>query len=202
MKATKITSFILAAAMLAMPLTGCNNAKKPVSSGINVISTQSQNGLEGENGGKIDPNAASANFAFKYNGISIVVNTNMADIEGKFDPKTYTKKDQVSCIGAAGKDWVYTFNGGSFTIVAVPAGNDYSIYQIILSDDSVATAEGICIGSTLEQVKAAYGEPVADKSDDRMLTYEKGSSALMIVVSEDEETHKTTVESIMYQGVI
>ena len=202
MKGLKITTLVLAAAMMAMPIAGCNNQKKPVSSGINIISSQSQKGLEGENAGKIDPNAAANNFVFKYNRVDIVVNTKMEDIEGKFDPKSYKKKDQVSCIGAAGKDWIYTFNGGSFSIVTVPAGKDYSIYQIILSDDSISTPEGVCVGNTPEQVKAAYGEPVADKSDERAYIYEKGSSTLMIVFEEDDATQKVTVASITYQGAI
>ena len=106
MKGLKITTLILAAAMMAMPIAGCNNSKKPVSSGINIISSQSQNGLSGENAGMIDPNAAANNFIFKYNGVNVVVNTKMEDIEGKFDSKTYKKTSQVSCIGAAGTDWV------------------------------------------------------------------------------------------------
>lgn len=202
MKVLKITTLVLAAAMMAMPIAGCNNSKKPVSSGINIISSQSQKGLNGENAGMIDPNAASNNFVFKYNGVNVVVNTKMEDIEGKFDSKSYKKTSQVSCIGAAGTDWVYTFNGGSFVIVATPAGKDYSIYQIILADDSVSTAEGVCVGNTVDQVKAAYGEPVADKSDDRVFIYEKGTSTLMITFEEDENTQKVTVASIMYQGAI
>ena len=91
MKGLKITTLILAAAMMAMPIAGCNNSKKPVSSGINIISSQSQNGLSGENAGMIDPNAAANNFVFKYNGVNVVVNTKMEDIEGKFDSKTYKK---------------------------------------------------------------------------------------------------------------
>lgn len=202
MKGLKITTLILTAAMLAMPLTGCNNQKKPVSSGINVISTQSQKGLEGENAGMIDPNAATNNFVFKYNGVNVVVNTKMGDIEGKFDSKSYKKTSQVSCIGAAGTDWVYTFNGGSVTIIATPAGKDYSIYQIIISDDSVATTEGVCVGNSAEQVKAAYGEPVADKSDDTVFIYEKGTSTLMFTFEENENTGKKAVATIMYQGAI
>ena len=42
MKGLKITALILTAAIGAAVLTSCNNPKKPVSSGINILSTQNQ----------------------------------------------------------------------------------------------------------------------------------------------------------------
>ena len=42
MKGLKITALILTAAIGATALTACNKEKKPVSSGINIISSQNQ----------------------------------------------------------------------------------------------------------------------------------------------------------------
>ena len=52
------------------------------------------------------------------------------------------------------------------------------VMYVMLCDDTVATAEGVYIGNTAEQVKAAYGEPDAEKSTDKLLYYFKGSSFL------------------------
>ena len=51
MKGLKITALILTAAIGATALTACKNEKKPVSSGINIISSQKQGGagVDGEN---------------------------------------------------------------------------------------------------------------------------------------------------------
>ena len=202
MKGLKITALILTAAIGATALTACKNEKKPVSSGINVISSQSQGGagVNGENKATIDPNAASNNYVFKYNGVDIVVNSPMNAILGSLG-NNYQYFEAASCAGQ-GISKFYTFNGGSVTIIATPAGKDYSIYQIIISDDSVATTEGVCVGNSAEQVKAAYGEPVADKSDDTVFIYQKGTSTLMFTFEENENTGKKAVATIMYQGAI
>ena len=182
MKGLKISALILAAAMLAMPLTACNQQKKPVSSGINVISSQNQQGpgANGENKATIDPNAASNNFVFKYNGVSIVVNSPMNDILGSLG-NNYQYFEAASCAGQ-GISKFYTFNGGSFVVSTNPVGNEDSIAMITINDDSVSTAEGIFIGNTVDQLKAAYGEP--KENDGTTYTYEKGSSVLVFLVDD------------------
>ena len=68
MKGLKITALILTAAIGATALTACKNEKKPVSSGINIISSQKQGGagVDGENIAIIDPEAEKNNFIFKW----------------------------------------------------------------------------------------------------------------------------------------
>lgn len=182
MKAFKISALILAAAICAMPLTACNKQKTPVSSGINVISSQSQGGagVNGENKATIDPNAASNNYVFKYNGVDIVVNSPMNAILGSLG-NNYQYFEAASCAGQ-GISKFYTFNGGSFVISTNPVGNEDSIAMITISDDSVSTAEGIFIGNTVDQLKAAYGEP--KENDGTTYTYEKGSSVLVFIVDD------------------
>ena len=182
MKGSKITALVLAAALCAMPLTACAKEKKPVSSGINVISTQSQAGVNGEVQYTIDPNAESNNFCFKLNGVTVAINAPLSSIESKLDTLgKYTYTEQASCAGQ-GMDKIYTFNGGSFTIYATPVGKDYTISMIAFGDDSVSTAEGVCIGNTVDQLKKPYGEP--KENDDTTIIYEKGTSTLVFVLED------------------
>ena len=195
MKGLKITALILTAAIGATALTACKNEKKPVSSGINIISSQKQGGagVDGENIAIIDPEAEKNNFIFKYNGVSFVVNTSMGNIL-KSLPSDYDYQESPSCAGQ-GIAKTYTYNNGSFSIQTNPVGKEDSISLILLSDDTVSTAEGIFIGNTVEQVKAAYGNP-DENSTEYSLAYIKGSSQLTFTISDGKVT------TIAYQAKV
>ena len=99
--------------------------------------------------------AASADaYVFTYNGIEIRMNAPANGIiEALGDGYTYF--EAPSC-AYEGMDKVYTYNSivvRSYTM----DGEDY-IAAVELKDDTVATAEGIRIGSTEDEVRAAYGE--------------------------------------------
>lgn len=55
-----------------------------------------------------------------------------------------------------GLDKTYTYSG--FVITTRPDGDEDYVNSILLTDDSVTTAEGIYIGSTQTDVLAAYGQ--------------------------------------------
>lgn len=93
-------------------------------------------------------------FVFTYNGVSIAMNA-PADsiIEALGD--NYTYFEAPSC-AYEGMDKVYTYN--SIVVRSYTRdGVDY-IAAVELKDDTVSTAEGIRIGSTEDDVRAAYGE--------------------------------------------
>jgi len=182
--------------MAGATLCACNNAPEPVSSDINVISTQSQVGPgNGEtiNVADIDKNAASTNYKFSYKGVDIICNAAFDD--SKFDKSEYELTQQASCAGQ-GLDYVYVFKGGSFQVVSHPMDDnsgEAKVMYVMLCDDTVATAEGVYIGNTVDQVKAAYGEPDAEKSTEALLIYIKGSSFLQFEVDD-----KNVVVGITY----
>ena len=188
MKGLKITALILTAAIGASVLTACNNEKKPVSSGINIISTQNQ-GMAGEEMAIIDPNALTNNYVFKFNGISVTVNI---DPKGVVDKLGEYKYDEKPGCATQGMNHYYIY-GSSFTITAVPTDKkNYAIESIVFNDDSVSTGEGVVIGNTIEQVKAAYGEPTSS-NENYLFEYIKGTSALRFIFDDDGK-----VQSIYY----
>ncbi|MBR4403495.1 MAG: hypothetical protein IKT10_00115 [Clostridiales bacterium] len=197
MKLTKIAALMMGLSMAGATLCACNNAPEPVSSDINVISTQSQVGGPGNgetiNVADIDKNAASTNFKFTYKGVDIVCNAAFDD--SKFDSSDYEMHQEASCAGQ-GLDFVYNFKGGSFQVVSHPMDDqngEAKVMYVMLCDDTVATAEGIYIGNTVDQVKAAYGEPDAEKSTENLLFYFKGSSFIQFEIDD-----KNVVVGITY----
>lgn len=114
-------------------------------------------------------------FVFTYNGVSIAMNA-PADsiIEALGD--NYTYFEAPSC-AYEGMDKVYTYN--SIVVRSYTRdGVDY-IAAVELKDDTVSTAEGIRIGSTEDDVRAAYGED--GQPGTAGIEYTKGDSFISFI---------------------
>jgi hypothetical protein len=118
-------------------------------------------------------NTTPVGYLFTYNGyqfgVDIIADNTLANLG---EPKDqYTSE---SC-AFGGEDTVYYYSS-----IQVSTNNEYGyerIYSIYLEDDLVSTEEGICVGSTADDVKEAYGEP-GDKSTATCLIYEKDGMTL------------------------
>ncbi|MBQ8625768.1 MAG: hypothetical protein IJ419_06390 [Agathobacter sp.] len=129
-------------------------------------------------------------FVFVYNGTDIVPNAKMEPIVTALgEPTKYFESD--SC-AFQGKDKVYTY--GSVVICTYPENEVDYVYTIELKDDTVQTKEGIYIGSSVDDVKAKYGEPAKDTGS--ALVYEKGTSTLNFGYADG------VVTSIVYYAVV
>lgn len=185
MKFTKIAALALSLTMVGTAVAACSNEPEPVSSDINIISTQGQN-----SGAATDAtdavNAASENFAFNYNGYDFIVDTLMDDTKL---PDNYDVIQTASC---AGVGFATMYTTSSFEI-ELRLGDSNIITRIMFHDDTVSTAEGIKIGSTMEEVREVYGEPSIDTG--MSLAYLKGSSKLQFDFKDDGK-----VEFITYFG--
>ncbi len=188
MKVSKITALVLAAALSATMLSACSKEKKPVSSGINIISSQGQGG---DMRFVVDPNAEANNYYFVYNDVKVIIGVQVDKVVAALG-NNYTYTEAASCAGQ-GISKIYTYNGGSFSIETQPVDTADYISTINFGDDSVSTAEGIFIGNTVDQVKKAYGEPAKDSTDETLI-YEKGSSRITFSIEDGKVT------SIFYQA--
>ena len=185
MKFVKATALLMSLSIVGMSLCSCAGEPEPVSSDINIISTQSQNA--GSNPEATDAVAVgSENFAFNYNGYDFIVDTALD--ESKL-PDNYEVAMEASC---AGVGLATTYKTSAFD-VELRLNSDDIITRIFLKDDTVSTAEGIHIGSTMEEVRAAYGEPAIDTG--LSLAYTKGSSKLQFDFKDDGK-----VQFITYFG--
>jgi hypothetical protein len=75
-------------------------------------------------------------------------------------------------------DKIYVYSG--FRIETYTKGGVDYIRSVELTDDSVATPEGITIGSSKDGVIAAYGE--ADRATDTALTYENTEKGMKLQI--------------------
>lgn len=85
--------------------------------------------------------------------------------------------ESPSCGGGAEPDREYTYAGFKFNTVNENGKN--VIVKIVLADDSVSTPEGISIGSSRDEVIAAYGENFTENATGTLI-YTDGATKLMI----------------------
>lgn len=180
----------LAAAMLL--LAGCGDSERVIGGDVvNVTTGGSQSGESGE--GQESQQADSSpeeifkGYVFKVGDVTVEVDGDVAPvIEALGEPASYF--EAASC-AFEGLDKIYTYNG--YEIDTYPAQERDLVSAVILKDDSVSTAEGICIGDSLEKLLEAYGEGAQENG---MLVYSRDGMKLCFILQED------SVVSIEYRS--
>ncbi|MBO4460622.1 MAG: hypothetical protein J5778_08205 [Clostridiales bacterium] len=200
MRSIKIVACALALTMAAAGFTACNNSGNPGDDDVVVISSEGNNNNNGGETNATQGSEQAAEFdgwSFVYKGVNVNVGTDLNLVEKNLGTlnQDYTELKATSCAGL-GLARTLTFNAGSFVINTNPDGDKDIISNISLFDDTVTTAEGIYIGSSLDDVKAAYGEPDPETSTATTLTYKKGHSILVIIVGDDK------VSNIVYNYAV
>ncbi|MBP1754260.1 MAG: hypothetical protein H6Q59_658 [Firmicutes bacterium] len=158
-------------------LTGCSNAG------------EDKQGKEEAAGSLTNQTAeASANdkgFSFEYQGVKIPMNVDVAPIVEKLG-KSVDYFEAASC-AFQGLDKIYYYNG--FELGTYPNGNKDYVSYVNLLDDSVTTAQGIYLGSTLDEVISAYGSEYT--AEGTSYVYRLGDSKLTFIIEEDAVTQIT-----------
>ena len=179
MRFAKATALLMSLSIVGASVAACSNEPEPVSSDVNVISTQNQNSGAGTDATS-DDKAASENYVFTYKGVNFIINTDI-DVSS-FADSDYDLDQVASC---AGQGLASQYSFGSTFFVETDVGSDVVVW-IKLFDDTVSTAEGVYIGQTVEDVKAVYGEP--STSTDYLMVYTKGTSELRFEVADGKVT--------------
>lgn len=189
----KIYKTLIVMAAAVMLLSGCSGngsedtAPVKLSGGDAAAASQDAGNNGGEDQGQ-DVSDIDA-FYFEANDSYVIMNAE-ADptIESLGDGYDYFESE--SC-AYQGLDKVYTYN--SFIVRTYPKdGVDY-ISSVELRDDTLATAEGVCIGMTQQEVLDIYGDPDVETSGG--YEYQKGDSVLSFIIEDGK------VASIMYNAI-
>lgn len=120
------------------------------------------------------------NYSFKSGEVGFSVHHDAdAVIEKLGDPIDLV--ETPSCGGGEEPDREYTYAGFKFNTVNENGKN--VIVKIVLTDDSVSTPEGISIGSSRDEVIAAYGESFTENASGTLI-YTDGATKLMIGIKD------------------
>ena len=124
------------------------------------------------------PQAAGAYVFTTGDGVTVSVDEDMAQVLTDLgEAQSYFEAE--SC-AFEGLDKTYTYPG--FVITTRPDGDKDYVNSIRLTDDSVSTVEGVYIGSSEADVKAAYGEDGGDAEG--MLSYTAGDVTLNFILED------------------
>lgn len=160
---------------LALGLGACDGESAadptPAAPSTGVSATPAPSGGETEEAFAF-PVAAAEDYVLR-------VDQDMAQaLEALGEPKSYF--EAASC-AFDGLDKTYTYSG--FTVTTRPEEAGDFVNSILLTDDSVTTAEGVYIGCTAQEVTAAYGE---QELTGNVLSYTRGGVTLNFVLQEDK----------------
>jgi hypothetical protein len=129
-------------------------------------------------------------FSFVYDKTVIPMNVDAAPIvEALGEPVDYF--EAASC-AFQGLDKQYYYSG--FELGTYPKGKQDFVSYVNIQDDTVSTDQGIALGSTLEELLAAYGEDYTQEGTSYV--YKKGETKLTFIVEED------TVTQITYGAIV
>ena len=160
----------LALAILAcMSLAACGNEPDR---DIVIGGNDSTNSSENQNTGKT--------YTFVHNNVKINTNDLVDPLISALG-SDYSYKESPSC-AYTGMDKFYIYNG--FSIYTYPDNDAVDhVLQVVLTDDSLSTPEGLTLGDAASKVSELYGEP-AKKSDSSYL-YTDGTTNLVITIKND-----------------
>ncbi len=123
--------------------------------------------------------SAASGFVFTYNGTAIAVDTDVAPVlEALGEPKS--EFTSPSCAGQ-GDGHLYTYD--DFEIQTYPDGDTDLILYVLLRTDNVATAEGVDLSSSRDDIIATYGEPSEEATGS--MKYEKDGTKLVFIFDGD-----------------
>lgn len=178
----KTFAILMTAGLLA--LTGCGDSERVIDGDVANVTTgsrseESTGELEGSRTTEQQTETAvSKGYVFVASGVTVEVDADMAPVlQALGEPASYF--EAASC-AFEGLDKIYTYN--SFEIDTYPLQDQDLVSAIILKDDSVTTAEGICIGDSLEKLQETYGEGAQENG---MLVYEKDGMKLCFILQDD-----------------
>ena len=119
--------------------------------------------------------ASTAGYVFNYNGMDIAVDSDVAPVIEKLgEPNEYF--ESPSC-AAEGIGKLYTYS--DFEIQTYPDGDVDRVLYVLLRTDNVATAEGIDLSSSREDIVEAYGQATEEATGS--MKYEKDGMTLVFL---------------------
>lgn len=178
----RILAITMAAGLLLA--AGCGDSEKVIDGDVANVTT----GIRSESAEDTRESApsqalladtvSSGGYVLKVNNVTVEVDGDAAPVvEALGEPVSYF--EAASC-AFEGLDKIYTYNG--FEIDTYPSKDRDLVSAVILKDDSIATAEGVCIGDSLEKLQEVYGEAAQENG---MLIYARDGMKLCFILQDD-----------------
>ncbi len=174
------TYIITIVIMTALLLTACGNTTSIGDTITTPAPTSSVGSPTATTAPVITEPEENEAYYFEYNGIRIEIDAELSAVKAQLgEPNFFFEAE--SC-AFEGKDRIYTYNG--FELYTYTSGETEYIFSILFIDDSGKTPEGIGLGSSFEDMTAAYGENHTKEFE--QYTYFKGNTKLSFLFEDGE----------------
>ncbi len=165
----RIISLVIIAAALCFALCSCGG------NGGEIVLT---NDSASNTGTASTQPATEESFWFNTGRVSIKPHGDFANAE-PYLGEPVSKEVSASC-AYIGYDKVFVYSG--FTVQTYPEGDRDYILWISVTDPDIKTPEGISIGSTEAEVRAAYGDSYEARGN--AWVYRRGDASLSLVIAD------------------
>ncbi len=184
----KKTGFLLAALLIAFTFSGCGSAQSTSAESQETESPSEESADQEEAAEEESPEAGTeteseaAGYLFETGGVTLGADMDADEVVAELG-EAKSAYEVPSC---AGEGIAYLYDYGSYEIETYPddASGKNLIAYITLKDDTVATAEGIDLSHTKDDVLAAYGED-CEESDNGLIYTKDGMKLEFIFDGED-----------------
>lgn len=123
---------------------------------------------------------SATGFSFVHNNVKITPN-DLVDPLVTALGSDYTYYESPSC-AYIGLDKIYVYKG--FSIYTYPDDNAVDhVLQVVLTDDTLSTPEGLIVGDTAGKVIELYGTDYAESGGS--YSYTRGKTNLTVIVKDD-----------------
>lgn len=123
------------------------------------------------------PKAEDGMFRFVYEGATLIPGEL---VDHTALPKCSDISEVPSC-AFGGNDKVYNYE--MFELTTYFDEDEERVFSIYFLDPNLPTTEGLCLGDSVDDMKALYGE--AYEAEETAYTYTRGETLLMIVTKND-----------------
>lgn len=145
---------------------------------------------QGEEEGLSTADMEHSGFVFQYGDTLIGMNEDSAPALAELGE--WANYAETTSCAFPGLDKTYSYAG--FDLYTYPLNDKDNVNSIYFTDDSVSTMEGIHIGSTQEEMEAAYGTDYVEEFG--VYTYTKDDSNLQFIVTDG------VVDSVEYTAIV
>ncbi|MBQ5567741.1 MAG: hypothetical protein IIT41_00685 [Oscillospiraceae bacterium] len=178
----KTIAIILSLVMLAGLISACGGSEEHV---IDNTDTDTKTADTGS--------AKTEGYVFETKGVKVVIDADMAPVLSALgEASSYF--EEASC-AFEGIDKTYSYSG--FEIKTYPSDSGDKIQGVFLTDDRVATSEGLRVGSTKADMESIYGTDYTVKGTE--YAFEKGGMQLRVTLKDDVVSLITYASEILDQ---
>ena len=195
----KICYAVICSMLLAASMTGCGGKDSGTTAAKTEASTQAGTEAPDKNDAPAATEAASstglaAAAKVSFNGVTFGTGDKASEVVAKLGDQVKPSDSSQPCIPGAGELTRYYYKGMTITASQYDVISNINFSNENGEGDDAKTADGIGLGSTADEIKAAIGTPASE--DEFGLSYSEGTLSLTVVFDDEGKVMSLSIEDM------